>query len=103
MAAHDLWVWEQQLDGNRVTAPEGGTAGLRAAQGCILFEEYNPNDDDDREGTGQITVLVQWEGVQETVDAIADLSAEDAVCGAGTTDNPRRRQVAVRSFVVGDL
>jgi len=98
MAAHDLWVWEQQLDGERVTAPEGGTAGLRAAQGCILFTAFAG-----RQRTGQLTVLVQWEGLQETVDAIADLSAVDAVCGDDTDSNPRRRQVVVNSFVVDDL
>lgn len=103
MAAYDLWVWEQQLDGERVAVTDGGaaTAGLKAARGCILFDLFDDYvTPSPRPGTGRITVLVQWEGLQESVDAVADPNATDAVCGDDTASNPRRRQVAVRSFVV---
>src|SRR6056297_2227173 len=60
MADHDLWVWEQQLDGARVTVAGNSTpsAGLRDARGCITFNPF-----DGRTNTGELTVVLEWQGL----------------------------------------
>ena len=96
LANHDLWWWEQMLDGAAVTVTMDGdtdnVAGLREPRGCITFSSWNG-----KPRTGQIRVMVQWQGLKETVDDVDD---EDHAC-AGVEENSdnRRRSVVVSSFV----
>tara|TARA_R110002049_G_scaffold264278_1_gene440417 strand:- start:5684 stop:6253 length:570 start_codon:yes stop_codon:yes gene_type:complete len=95
MAAHDLWAWEQQLDGARVTIAGASTAsaGLREPRGCITFNPF-----DGRTNTGDITVLLQWQGLHETSDGVP---ASGVACGGEAAGGDRyRRQVRVSSFVL---
>lgn len=96
---HDLWAWEQQLDGMRATAVESGVAtgveGLKEVRACILFDPYGT-----RARTGQLTVLLQWIGLHETSDGVAG----GDVCGPDVADEikPFRRQLVVSTFVLDE-
>ena len=99
MAAHDLWAWEQLLDGTSVTVTDGGTttatAGMRSLRGCIIFTA-----DTGKTSTGIVSVVLQWQGLSESTDAVA---AGGDVCGgdaAGTDDT--RRQIIINSYVIDE-
>ncbi|MCB1843521.1 MAG: type IV pilus modification protein PilV [Halioglobus sp.] len=98
MAAHDLWAWEQQMDGSRVTISGAGTtsAGLKEPRGCVTFDNFAG-----RANTGRLTVRLQWRGLHETSDGVPAVGG--VACGgdaAGT--DPFRRQVEVSTFVVDE-
>jgi type IV pilus assembly protein PilV len=95
LALHDLWSWEQVLDGTGVTVDTStATAGLAEPRGCITFLARPP-----WQRSGQLLVLLQWRGLQESTDGVA---AGDDVCGAGATagSDGYRRQVTVSTFVI---
>ena len=100
-AVHDLWAWEQELDGAAVTFTDAddnttSTGGLRNPRGCVLFTPFNGRD-----RTGQITVLVQWDGLLESNDGVRPALEGEQACGGATAGcDPRRRQVLVSSFVM---
>lgn len=106
LAAHDLWVWEQQLDGTteQVVERAGGqvsvtqAAALRQLRGCIVF-----TPDAGRANTGMVDVILQWQGMSESVDAV---EAGDAVCGGGVAlaagEDESRRQMVVTSYVIDE-
>jgi type IV pilus assembly protein PilV len=98
MAAHDLWAWEQELDGADVTAADGGGsgAGLIQPRGCVFF-----NADTGKVRTGSVDVVIQWRGLQDTADAV---QAGGVVCGTdfSTADAGFRRQVILSSYVVDE-
>ena len=94
VATYDLWAWEQQLDGAGVTVGGASTpsAGLREARGCITFNPFHG-----RANTGDLTVLLQWQGLHETSDGVP---AGGAACGGSAPDSDLfRRQISVSSFV----
>lgn len=99
MAAHDLWAWEQALDGSGVTAADGGgtSAGIIQPRGCIVF---TPDTANGKARTGTIDVVVQWRGLQETSDAVQG----GFVCGADVADVDAgfRRQVVLSTYVVDE-
>ena len=95
LALHDLWSWEQVLDGTGVTVGTStATAGLAGPKGCITFVARPP-----WERSGQLSVLLQWRGLQESTDGVA---AGDDVCGDGEDagSDGYRRQVTVSTFVI---
>lgn len=100
LAAFDLWRWEQALDGAAVTAADGGgtSAGLLQPRGCVVFTADALNG---KARTGQVDVVIQWRGLQETSDAVQG----GFVCGANVAaaDAGFRRQVVISSYVVDEL
>lgn len=101
-AAYDLWEWERSLDGDWVTAADGGGSGsgLIEAHGCILFVADNATD---RPNTGMVDVILQWRGLQEASDALQE---DDVVCGPQPGEDAEadgfRRQVVLSSYVVDE-
>ena len=93
LANHDLWAFERALEGASVTVGGDNTSGLIDPRACITFTPWGPHAN-----SGQISVLIQWDGLQETGDGVI---AGGVVCGgdpAGT--DPTRRSIVVSSFVV---
>ena len=83
------------LDGTGVTVGiSTATAGLAGPKGCITFVPRAP-----WERSGQLSVLLQWRGLQESTDGVA---AGDDVCGDGEDagSDGYRRQVTVSTFVI---
>lgn len=75
---HDLWEWEQTLDGASETVDGGKTGGLVFPTGCI--EQIT----DDGGGDGVYTITIAWRGSV----AIPDSNAGTAACGrAGQPGN----------------
>ena len=100
LAARDQWLWEQRVNGALVTVTEEGetrnTAGLRGLRGCVDFAA-----DAGKVNTGIVSVVLQWQGMNESTDAVA---AGGSVCGgeeAGSDDT--RRQVVVSTYVVDEM
>lgn len=100
LATFDRWTWEQALDGAGVVAADGGGAGagLLQPRGCIVFTADALNG---KVRTGQVAVVLQWRGLQETGDGVQG----GFVCGAdvATEDVGFRRQVVINSYVVDEL
>ncbi len=93
LAAHDLWSWEQALQGQAATVAGEGTSGLVTPRGCIVFTPAAP-----RTRTGQLNIIIQWRGLVETSDA---LEGGADVCGAvADGEEGYRRQVAISTFVI---
>jgi type IV pilus assembly protein PilV len=81
LATHDLWAWEQVLM----------TTGLRNVSACIDFTA-----DAGRDNTGIVDVVIQWQGLKETADAVI---SGGTVCGVATDDDATRRQVILNSYI----
>ncbi|MEH6592792.1 MAG: type IV pilus modification protein PilV [Halioglobus sp.] len=100
LATHDLWAWEQALDGAMATITEGGNTtnvgGLVTPRGCVLFTPFGG-----RTRTGLITVVIQWQGQRSSTDGVAADGIECATT-AVIPDLTLRRQVAVNTFVVDE-
>lgn len=95
MAVHDLWSWEQSLQGQAATIDGEAADGLVTPRGCIVFEPAAS-----RERTGQLTVIVEWRGLVETSDALEE---GDENCGGESAGEDKyRRQVAVNTYVIDE-
>ena len=96
LAAHDLWAWERLLDGASAIVTDGGapTVGLRNVSACVNFTA-----DDGRQNTGIVDVVIQWQGLQETADAVI---SGGTVCGDAAAEDTTRRQVIVNSYVMDE-
>lgn len=95
MAVHDLWSWEQSLQGQAATINGEAADGLVTPRGCIVFEPAAS-----RERTGQLTVIVEWRGLVETTDALEE---GDEICGGESAGEDKyRRQVAVNTYVIDE-
>lgn len=68
---HDLWEWEQALDGASETIGTGKTGGLLSPTGCI------ERTTDDGGGDGIYTITIAWRGSV----TIPDANAGTAECG----------------------
>lgn len=79
MAAHDLWQWQQLLNGASVQI--GGSNATRLVQptGCITNT------------AGKIQVTIAWYGSIQTTDA-------NIVAGCGTAGT-HRRQLVINTFI----
>ena len=100
LAAHDLWAWEQVLDGTSVTVTNADAsttpvAGLTDPKGCITFQPWG-----DWVRSGQLSVLLQWRGLQQSTDGVA--TGEDACGGDEPGTDKYRRQVTVSTFVIDE-
>jgi type IV pilus assembly protein PilV len=92
LAAHDLWEWEQMIDGATETriVDESTvyTGGLVNPTGCIAING------------GLVTVTMVWEGFEELS------SPGDNLCGAGAdkygADDARRQLISVSTFITGE-
>lgn len=95
LAAHDLWSWEQSLQGQAATIAGEGADGLVTPRGCIVFQPAAP-----RVRSGQLSVIIQWRGLVETSDALVE---GDSTCGdVADGDEGYRRQVAINTFVIDE-
>lgn len=84
MATADLYEWELNLLGADVTNSGVNNGGLAGALACI--QHVN----------NVVTVVISWEGREETSDGAASNSAFAQACGTGTT---KRRQIVVDGFI----
>ncbi|MFT5709767.1 MAG: type IV pilus assembly protein PilV [Halioglobus sp.] len=97
MAAHDLWQWEQALDGTTVTVGGVATAGLINPQACVIFTAATG-----KTNTGLLQVLVQWSDLRETIDAV-QAGDVDVACGGAAAGGDRfRRKVTASTFVIDE-
>lgn len=97
LATHDLWEWEQALDGAMVKAGTDNTSGLIAPKGCIIF-----NAAPGKTRTGLINVVIQWRGLHDSIDAVQALPGEVACGGAAVGMDTYRRQVSINTFVIDE-
>lgn len=88
-AAHDLWFWEDVLDGNQEIGVEGAAGGILSPTLCIT----GPGGG----GAGQYTVSIAWQGTVAMAGSNPDL------CGAGSgkygASDELRRIVQVPTFI----
>ena len=88
-AAHDLWFWEQVLDGNLETNGGIGAGGLVMPALCITGPVAG--------GAGVYTVTIAWRGTASITSNIAD------PCGAASgnygAQNEFRRIVQIPTFI----
>ena len=99
LATHDRWVWEQLLDGSAVTVTSGGNTvsatSMSGLRGCVTFTA-----DTGKTNTGIVSVILQWQGMRETSDAVG---IGGSVCGgASANSDPTRRQVVIDSYLVDE-
>jgi type IV pilus assembly protein PilV len=99
MATHDLWVWEQALDGTSVTVDGGtATAGLIDPRACVTFTAAAG-----KTSTGLLQVLVQWSDLRETIDAVQSGDDVGVRCGgAAAGEDNFRRKVTASTFVIDE-
>ncbi len=89
LAAHDLWEWEQALDGAAETITTGGNTssvgGLVTPRACITHN------------AGVVTVAIAWKGGSAQVNPTA------SACGEGNglygADEAERRLLVVTTYI----
>jgi len=88
-AVHDLWFWEQALDGNLETAGGAGTGGLMLPSLCVDGPAVG--------GPGIYRVTIAWRGTVSIVNSVNN------PCGAASGDygdqNEFRRIIQVPTFI----
>ena len=88
-AAHDLWFWEDVLDGNQEIGVEGAAGGILSPTICIAGPAGG--------GAGIYVVSVAWQGT------VAMTSTIQNPCGEGSgkygTGDELRRVVQVPTFI----
>jgi type IV pilus assembly protein PilV len=88
-AAHDLWFWEDVLDGNQEIGIEGAAGGILLPTICITGPAGG--------GPGIYVVSVAWQGT------VAMTGTNQNQCGAGTgkygSGDELRRIVQVPTFI----
>lgn len=97
LATHDLWTWEQLLEGASATITDTSgtvnrTAALRNVQACVEFTA-----DTGKVNTGTIDIVMQWDSLQESVDATGSSGVN---CGTGS--DLKTRQLIVSSYVIDE-
>jgi len=89
LAIHDLWEWEQRLDGATEVSGGTSTGGLISPTACIRGPAGG--------GAGVYTAAIAWRGVSELSDPTAD------VCGNASglygANNVLRRILVVQTFI----
>lgn len=100
LSDHDLWIFEQKMDGTAATIDDNGTAvsttGLINPTMCMNF---TPRAGLNR--TGFLTVRIQWIGLQSISDAVTDAGTNcDADSAPGS--DPFRRQIVINTYVVDE-
>lgn len=95
LADHNLWSWEQTMEGTMVIANGNNAGGLIDPRGCILF-----TPEPGKLRTGLLNVIIQWQGLKSTSDAV---QAGDVACGGvAATYDDARRQISVNTFVIDE-
>jgi type IV pilus assembly protein PilV len=88
-AAHDLWLWEQALDGNMETNAGAGTGGLMLPTMCIAGPAVG--------GRGVYTVTIVWRGTASITNSINN------PCGAASgnygANLELRRIIQIPTFI----
>jgi type IV pilus assembly protein PilV len=89
VAIHDLWQWEQIVDGATETSGGAATGGLVSPTACVRGPVGG--------GGGTYTIAIAWRGVSELQNPVID------ACGSATglygDNNEFRRVLVVRSFI----
>jgi len=100
LASHDLWAWEERLDGAAATVVDAGATvnatGLIDARACMTFTP--------RAGlarTGFLTVRIQWTGLHSISDSVTVAGTNCNAAVAANTDR-FRRQVVVNTYLVDE-
>lgn len=83
IAAHDLWLWEQTIDGAATKQGTNKVGGLVQPTGCI------------RHDNGKVRVVVSWYGIDEIADAASSANG-DTTCG---NSGNHRRQLVINAFI----
>ena len=88
-AAHDLWFWEDVLDGNQEIGTEGAAGGILSPTICVTGPAGG--------GAGIYVVSIAWQGTVAMTSTIAN------TCGAGSgkygSGDELRRIVQVPTFI----
>lgn len=88
-AAHDLWVWEQAIDGNLETSAGTGTGGLVLPSLCVTGPAGG--------GAGIYTVTITWRGSASITNAVNN------ACGTASGNygaaNEFRRIIQMPTFI----
>lgn len=95
LADHNLWAWEQTMEGAMITADAVNAGGLINPRGCILFAPI-PG----KLRTGLLNVVIQWQGLHSSTDAVQ--AGEVACGGAAAAGDITRRQISVNTFVIDE-
>jgi type IV pilus assembly protein PilV len=86
-AAHDLWVWEQAIDGHGVTREGiGAVCGLQNPTACIRHT-----------GNGQVELAIAWHGRQSISNA--STAAGCSVVDRYGSNSEFRRTLHLRTFI----
>lgn len=88
-ATHDLWFWEQVLDGEQETGAEGAAGGMLLPTLCI--------DGPAGGGAGMYVVAVAWQGPISMADS--DISNCGAGAGKYGAGDEFRRVLRVATFI----
>ena len=83
LATHDLWVWEQAIDGASMKSGTTQVGGLVKPTGCINHDE------------GRVQIVISWHGMDELSDA-GTLPSGVSSCGSASS---QRRQIVVNTFI----
>ena len=94
LATYDLWEFDQTIAGAHITLADATkVGGLLNPKGCIVFTAATG-----KTNTGQLSVILSWEGMMETTDAATSAAV---TCGAtAATTDKSRRQVVVNAYLV---
>jgi type IV pilus assembly protein PilV len=88
-AAHDLWFWEQVLDGNLETNGNAGAGGLVSPSLCIAGPAGG--------GAGIYTVTIAWRGTASITNTNA--SACGSASGNYGANNEFRRIMQIPTYI----
>jgi len=89
LATHDLWLWEQAIDGNLETSGGAGTGGLVLPTLCITGPAGG--------GAGIYLVTITWRGSASITNAINNPCG--TLGGNYGADNEFRRIIQVPTFI----
>ncbi|WP_426360003.1 type IV pilus modification protein PilV [Pseudocolwellia sp. HL-MZ19] len=84
LITNDLYEWEQSLIGADSKNINANVGGLNEVVGCISHSNNN------------VTVVISWEGREDTSDGATDNDEFGKNCGASNT---KRRQIAINAFI----
>ena len=89
LAAHDLWQWEQAIDGTSETKNGASVGGMLLPTGCIS----GPSTGD----AGIYTIAIAWRGKAKLRNSTASTCGE--ATGLYGETNEYRRVIVVRTFL----
>ena len=89
LAIHDLWEWEQRLDGATEVSGGVSTGGLISPTACIRGPAGG--------GAGVYTTAIAWRGVSELSDPAADACGDAS--GLYGANNEFRRILVIQTFI----